>query len=130
MAEQPLQGRRVLVVEDEYMLAEDLRQQLIEEGAVVVGPVGSVAQALALLGSPKTLNAAILDVNLGGELVYPVADALTEQGVPYVFTTGYDASALPVRFSAIGRCEKPIDIKKVVDFVGGLGKEVSNSAEV
>ena len=119
MAEQWLHGRRVLVVEDEYMLAEDLRHELIDAGATVIGPAGSVERTLALLASPSPLDAAKLDVNLRGEDVYPVADTLVARGVPFVFTTGYDASVLPARFDAATRCEKPINMKLVVQAVDG-----------
>lgn len=105
-----LRGRRVLVVEDEYMLAEDLRCELEGAGAAVLGPVPSVADALALLARGPPPDAAILDVNLGGEMVFPVAEALRERGVPFVFATGYDAWSLPPAYAQVPRCEKPFDV--------------------
>src|SRR3712207_5255758 len=84
-------GRRVLVVEDEYLLAEDLRDELEGEGAIVLGPVPSVAEALELLRSGPKPYMAIVDINLQGEMVWPVADRLREMGVPFIFATGYDA---------------------------------------
>ena len=102
-----LAGRKILLVEDEYMLATDLAQYLERHGATVVGPVGSVAQAMPLTGA--ALDAAVLDINLRGERVYPVADALIARGVPIVFATGYDE--LLMQRPYIGRpiCQKPID---------------------
>ena len=127
MAKRAFQNCRVLVVEDEYLLAEDLREELIEGGAAVIGPAQTVARALELVASPGRLDAAVLDINLGGELAYPVADALAERGVPFLFTTGYDSSALPDRFNTVNRCEKPVDMKRMMDLVGGLCERLSGS---
>lgn len=103
-------GRRLLVVEDEYMIAMELVSTLEELGAEVVGPAASVEDALALVGSDgDRLDAAVLDINLRDERVYPVADALAARGVPFVFATGYDATAIPPAYAATPRCEKPVD---------------------
>ena len=109
-----VRGRRVLVVEDEYMLAQDLRQELEGMGAEVLGPVPSVAGALALLAGTAVPDAAILDVNLGGEMVFPVAEALRERGVPFIFTTGYDGWSLPPAYAEVPRCEKPFNVRRCV----------------
>ncbi len=106
-----LRGRRVLVVEDEYLLAEDLRHGLERVGAEVLGPVPSVARALTLLAAGAPPDAAILDVNLGGEMAFPVAEALQALGVPFVFATGYDVAALPRAYAQVPRCEKPFDVE-------------------
>ena len=108
-----LKDRRVLVVEDEYMMADDLRRDLDRLGAYVVGPVARVSDALRLLASENTLDGAILDVNLGGEKVFPVADALRERNIRFVFSTGYDDWALPEAYRDVPRCEKPIDLPRV-----------------
>ena len=105
-----LRGRRILVVEDEYMMAEDLRRDLEKVGAEVVGPVPSVADALRLLAREDGLDGAVLDVNLRGEKAYPVADALRERGVPFVLATGYEQWALPEAYKEVPRCDKPIDL--------------------
>jgi CheY-like chemotaxis protein len=107
MAEQTLTGRRVLVVEDEYLLADDLTQSLIEAGADVLGPAPSIEEATALIAAEAHIDAAVLDVNLRGEMVFPVADALRARGIPFAFATGYDQGALPDRFSDAPRVEKP-----------------------
>ena len=105
-----LRGRTLLVVEDEYIVAADLAMRLEDAGAAVVGPAGSVEEALDLVQSEgSTLDAAVLDVNLAGQRVYPVADALIARGVPFVLTTGYDASAIDSKYVDIPRCEKPVD---------------------
>ena len=106
-----LQGRRILVVEDEYMMAEDLQYELGRVGAVVIGPVPSVADALRLLATEEAIDGAILDVNLRGEKAYPVADVLRERGIPFVLATGYEQWALPEAYKDIPRCDKPVDLR-------------------
>ena len=109
-----LKGRRVLVVEDEYLLASYLAETLEENGANVLGPVGSVHDALSLLDSDSELAAAVLDVNLGGEQVYPVADRLLDRHVPFLFTSGYDSSMSPPQYENIVHCTKPLNPSEVV----------------
>jgi DNA-binding response OmpR family regulator len=101
-----LLGRNILVVEDEYLLADLLRHELEAAGAIVVGPAPSVAQGLALIAD-HAIDAAVLDVNLQGETVFAIADALRRQNVPFVFTTGYDQVAIGTKYQSVARCEKP-----------------------
>lgn len=115
----PLRGRRVLVVEDEYMLAEDLREGLEQQGAEVAGPVSTVAEALELLGQEPAPDFAILDINLQGETVYPVAVALRARGIPFLFATGYEAWAIPEAYADVPRAEKPLDLKLILSKSGG-----------
>ena len=110
MTEDCLRDRRVLVVEDEYMLARDLCGELEGAGAVVVGPAPNVEGALALIASERRIDVAALDVNLRGELAFPVADALSARGVPFVFVTGYEDKALFAGYAEVPRCEKPLDV--------------------
>lgn len=117
MPSDSLKDCRVLVVEDEYLLAMELRSELQNAGAVVVGPVGRLAKALALIETGERLDVAVLDTNLGGEMVFPAADLLIKHGVPVVLTTGYDPSVIPSRFSAVPRCDKPIDAQAVVQAI-------------
>src|SRR5438309_716085 len=87
MTDEP-RGRRFLVVEDEYVIAADLAVCLQALGIEVAGPAASVAEALTLLESDgDRLDGAVLDINLGNERVYPVADVLRGRGIPFVFTT-------------------------------------------
>jgi len=85
----PFSGRRVLVVEDEVLVAWLLEDMLADLGCAVVGPAVSVKQALAMIDA-EAIDVAVLDVNLNGQLSYPIADALAARGVPFVFSTGYD----------------------------------------
>lgn len=88
-----LKGIRVLIVEDEAPIALQLEDMLVESECVVIGPASRVAQALKLI-EENDVDAAVLDLNIAGELVYPVANALEALGLPYIFATGYDISNL------------------------------------
>ncbi len=104
-----LNGRRVLVVEDEYFIADDMRRVFEENGAQVIGPVGSIDDALAIIDETPRIDGAVLDINLREVMVFPVADALRARGVPFVFATGYEENAVPKRLRDAIHCEKPIE---------------------
>ena len=89
-----LQGRRVLVVEDEMMIAMLVEDMLAELGCAVVGPAHALDAALSLAREENDIDAALLDVNLAGQPVFAVADALRAKGVPAIFSTGYGEAAL------------------------------------
>ena len=115
-----LAGRKVLVVEDEYLIADDLADMLTQAGANVVGPAASLPIAMRMLDQGEEVDAAVLDINLRDVEVFPLADRLHEQRVPMIFLTGYGENAVPDRFSSIGRCEKPLEIHKVIEFLGSV----------
>ncbi|GEP10801.1 response regulator [Methylobacterium gnaphalii] len=119
MPENPLSGRRILVVEDDYFLADDLQRRLRASGAIVLGPVPSVEGALGLVDR-ETVDAASIDVKLGVEMAYPVADALRARGVPFLLTTGYDQASLPERYAKAPRLEKPVAVEEVLRALGRL----------
>jgi CheY-like chemotaxis protein len=106
------QGLRLLVVEDEAMIAMAMEDMLTDLGCIVVDVAGSLAQALNRLdGLADGLDGAILDVNLGGgETVYPVADALAVRGVPFIFATGYGAGGLDQRYRHTQILAKPVGL--------------------
>jgi len=114
MVEQTLRNCRILVVEDEYLLADDLCNALTDAGAIVLGPVPEVEEALALIEREPHIDAAVLDVNLRGGMVFPVADALRDRNVPFALATGYDGWTLPERFSDVLRLEKPFRPERLV----------------
>jgi CheY-like chemotaxis protein len=89
-----LAGRRILVVEDEMMIAMLVEDMLAELGCSVVGPAHALDVALNLARTEQGIDAALLDVNLGGQPVFAVADALREKGVPAIFSTGYGDAGL------------------------------------
>ncbi|TPG60459.1 response regulator [Roseomonas nepalensis] len=115
-----LAGRRVLVVEDQYLLADDMRLLIERLGGEVLGPFSTVPGALAALGRERP-DLALLDVNLDGEEVYTVAEALQAAGIPFVFTTGYDPGSLDPRFGAAPHLEKPIATPALLAALGKLG---------
>jgi len=104
-----LTGRRVLIVEDEYFLADDLGRALAQLGAEVLGPVPTRDEALDLLATAEPIDLAVLDINLEDEAVFPVADFLIAQGVPFLFATGYSRAQVPARYQHVPRWEKPFD---------------------
>lgn len=114
MPDDSLEGLHILVVEDEYLLASDISDALTDSGARVVGPAPSVSAAETLAAGEPRLDAALLDINLGGTMVFDFADALRARAVPFVFATGYDNSAIPDRFSTVPRLEKPVDTSRVL----------------
>jgi CheY-like chemotaxis protein len=116
----PLSGRRVLIVEDEYFLADDLARSLARLGGEVVGPVPTREQALGLLSGPERIDLAVLDINLRGESAFPIADALAERGVPFLFATGYGQEAVPERFRHRPHWEKPFDPDDLARALPGL----------
>ena len=118
-----LRARRVLVVEDEALIAMAVEDELAEAGAHVVGPVSSVGEALRLLGAALAeggLDAAVLDMDLEGEDVAPVADALAAAGVPFLFHTGYDEGRDRGRHGAAPVLAKPLGLLWLVAAVKGL----------
>ncbi len=106
-AQPRLRGRRVLVVEDALLIAIELETALSASGVEIIGPAASLGQALDLIRS-RSVDAALLDIDLDGALVYPAADLLVEKGVPVAFATSYDArSMLPRRFQGMPVLSKP-----------------------
>jgi DNA-binding LytR/AlgR family response regulator len=102
-----------LLVEDDYLIADDLQNELTKAGAEVIGPVATLAKALQILGAGTALDGAVLDVNLGGEKVFPLVDALRQRGIPSVFVTGHDERAIPAAYADVPHCEKPAGACKV-----------------
>lgn len=107
MGENSFGGRRIMVVEDDYLLVAGLIETLEAMGAEVVGPIPNVDQALRRLQSSQNIDGAVLDVNVQGKMVFPLAEALSQQHVPYVFATGYDEGAVPAKFAEVTRFSKP-----------------------
>lgn len=109
-----LLGRRVLVVEDEFFLAEDLVGALHGLGAEVVGPVPAAGEALTLISLDQRIDLAVIDLNLLGDTAFGVGDALLARSVPFVIATGYGREFLPARFRHLPYCEKPFSPNAVV----------------
>jgi CheY-like chemotaxis protein len=102
-----LQGKRILVVEDEMLVGLHLKDLLEEFGATALGPVGQVALAMEVV-EKEQLDGAILDVRLGRDVSTTVADALVSKHVPFIFSSGYGEPDLPERFKGIPKISKPM----------------------
>jgi CheY-like chemotaxis protein len=112
MADMLMESQRVLVIEDEYVVAEAIERMLTRAGAIVLGPVPSVDQAMALLDRGGRIDSAVLDINLGEQKVYPVVDRLLARGV---FATGNDIADVPSNYKEIARLEKPVEASSIID---------------
>ena len=115
-----LSGHRVLVVEDEELIGLMLVDLLEELGATVAGPAGTVSEALSLV-EQETLTGALLDLSLRGEAAYPVADRLFEQGVPYVFITGYGQGHVAARHAHAPVLAKPFGAEQLAVVLARAG---------
>lgn len=109
---------RILVLDDEPLIALMVQEWLVELGHETVGPASTVQTALALID--EALDGAILDVSVGSQQSYPVADALTERNVPYVFATGHNAQVIDPRFASPIVLEKPFKFEGLCDAVDAL----------
>lgn len=120
----PLNGQRILIVEDDYFVAQTLVEFLEEAGALVVGPFGWIEEVILFLESnPEKLDSAILDINLHGKKSYPVADALVSRSVPFVFATGYSAGVIEGRYSHHPRYEKPFNQSALIAALADSGRQ-------
>jgi DNA-binding NtrC family response regulator len=106
----PLWGRHVLVVEDEAAISLMMTSLLADQGCTVVGPAYTVKEAMTLIEKHK-VDCAVLDVRLGDEASYDVADALTSRGIPFIFVTGYEH--IDTRFEGVRMIQKPCDAAEV-----------------
>lgn len=115
-----LTGRRIFVVEDEYFLADDIGKTFRALGAEIAGPVGHLEDALKILHDGSVLDAAVLDVNIRNEMVFPIARELKARNIPFVFTTGYDKITLGPEFQEVPLLEKPIDLRAMAQKLAAL----------
>ncbi|WP_437966507.1 response regulator [Sorangium sp. So ce260] len=115
-SQKELQGLRILIVEDEPIIASSLEDVLTDLGCVVIGPALNMRDALRLAREAE-MDGASLDVNIAGEKVYAVADILMARGIPFVFITGYGKAGL--RESDLGRpvLQKPYSLNRFVEIV-------------
>lgn len=107
-------GLSILVVDDETLIVMLLEDMLADLGCTVAGSAGSVAQSLAIIDrSEPTIDGAFLDINLRGELVYPVADALKARGVPFVFVTGNAVQGIDPDYAGVPALSKPFGSRAI-----------------
>ena len=107
-----LEGVGVFLVEDEPLLAMSVEDMLMELGCRVTASAASLSEAIEKAGD-GTFDCALLDINLAGREVFPVAEILSERGIPFVFSSGYGASGLPKAFSARPVVSKPYDMDQL-----------------
>jgi DNA-binding response OmpR family regulator len=111
-----LKGLRLLIVEDEALVAMMIHDVISDAGADVVGPAANIRTAMSALGA-ESIDGAILDVNLGGERIDPVADELRARKIPFLFVTGYGRSGIVERFPATTVVTKPFDDSHLLETI-------------
>jgi CheY-like chemotaxis protein len=114
-----LEGLRVLVVEDEFLVATLIEDMLKSAGCVVSGPIPRLVEALDAVDR-GTFDAAVLDVNLAGHRIDPVADVLSRRNVPFVFVTGYGTGGLPAMYADRPRLSKPFKMADLLDMLSNV----------
>jgi CheY-like chemotaxis protein len=117
---QVLKGWQVLIVEDQYLVADQMSRAVRALGGQVVGPAPQAQAALDLIAG-GAIDLAVLDVNLGGHDVYPAAMELERRGVPYIFATGYERWVIPQAFQDAPHLEKPVTARALGEAVARLG---------
>lgn len=108
-----LRGKSILLVEDEFLLALQLEELLQSHGGIVHGPYRRLDDAMNA-AQRGNFDFAILDINLSGTMVYPLADQLLARGVPFLFLTGYSQANLPEQFHGVTRLNKPCDPAQLI----------------
>ena len=114
-----LEGIKVLVVEDEFLVATLIEDMLQSAGCVVSGPIPRVPEALEAV-QRETYDAAVLDINLAGVRIDPVADALCRRDVPFIFVSGYSAGALPPAYAERPRVCKPFRMAELLGAISNV----------
>jgi DNA-binding response OmpR family regulator len=122
----PLQGLRILIVEDNPYIALALEEMLTEQGLAIAGVASTIEQALRLAASVR-IDLALLDVNIGERKIDPVAEALTQRGKPFIFTTGCGRAGLPEAFLDRPIVEKPFYIEEILQTLRSALASASSS---
>lgn len=114
-----LAGRRVLIVEDNFNIAAAIARALKACGAELIGPAGTVGDALALIAANERIDGAALDVNLRGKTVYPVANVLRARNIPMVFMSGYDVRTIDPDYADVPYIQKPVTVERLMQALFG-----------
>jgi CheY-like chemotaxis protein len=122
-----LQGLRVLVIEDDSLICLLFEDMLLDLGCKVVGTACDFKRATELAQGDESMDVAILDVNLGGQLVFPVADILSRRGIPFLFATGMGAGGLPADWQGHCSVSKPMTMASLADALGRAVREQRQS---
>lgn len=113
-------GRRILLVEDDFLVALDTIELLEGTGCLVVGPAASLTAALELARS-EPLDAAVLDINVAGEMIWPVAEGLERRGVPFLFLSAYvGQNVIPAPFASVPRLGKPAEKSRLLSGLAAM----------
>lgn len=107
---------RILIVEDEAMISMLIEDMVVDFGCEVVGPAARLDHALTL-ALQEDFDLAVLDINVDGTVIYPVADVLRFRGIPFIFATGYDFRTLPQRFQGSPTLSKPFSYQNFIDML-------------
>ena len=121
----PLDGWKILIVEDEYLIADDLDGLLQEAGASVVGPARTLPQAMQMAGDGARFDAALLDVDIDGVAVFSLVDELQARGVPILFLSACDRANLPQEYRDTPLCEKPASGAQILDALKSIRNDQS-----
>lgn len=113
----PLSDSYILIVEDEYMLARDLQIELEDAGAIVIGLAGSAKSALDHIRKAVRIDVVVLDLNLGGEDAFVVANALADRRIPFIIASGYDNHEVTHRYPNAVTCNKPYSVNRMIHFI-------------
>jgi CheY-like chemotaxis protein len=114
-----LTGRRILVVEDEYFIAEEMRTLLVGFGAVVIGPLSDQFKAIEML-SDTEIDCAVLDIDLSGRAVFPLIHELRRRDIPWLYVSGYSERLVPEELRARAHLEKPVASDALLASILGL----------
>lgn len=112
-------GQAILIVEDEWLIADALNDTLVDAGFSVVGPAKRVSDALTLIGNTH-IDAALLDVSLGDEKSFPIAQELKGRNVPFVFMSGYSRKDFPDEFRGCHLLLKPVAPLTIINCISSL----------
>jgi FixJ family two-component response regulator len=122
-----LLDRAILIIEDEFLIAADLANQIVEDGGKVAGPVLTLEEAISTLKQCPDLGGVILDVNVGGFTTFDLADELMETGIPFVFFTGYRSVEIPDRFLAVPQITKPAGWRQIKKALMSASERLANA---
>jgi DNA-binding response OmpR family regulator len=103
----PLSDYKIMIVEDEFLIAEDVAALVRDAGGQVIGPAVSLPEGMRLAADTETIDAAVLNIDLDGVAVFPLADELQARGVRIMFLTGFAQSSIPDDYAAVPCCRKP-----------------------
>ncbi|WP_340314065.1 response regulator [Rhizorhabdus argentea] len=100
-------------MEDDYLQASELADLVRGEQGCPIGPAASLDEGLEIIRRAARIDCAIMDINLRGQLVYPLVERLRRRSTPIIFVSGYDRSAIPARFADISLCQKPVKMQEL-----------------